>query len=210
MFMLGMIVIFVGIGYNHVIAARVYLALVFFDLTVRIITPRYSPFLLLGRLFVQNQKPEYVGADQKRYAWIMGWIMFLPMMNWFVLHWEITFYKVLLCVLCLSIIFIESAFGICVGCKLYTLFSRKEAQHCPGGVCEIRTKDPIQTFTLSQKLITAAMIIGLSAGIYLFLAKTESKTFFGEFLHETVLTQAQLDKENELKMEEEFNADDDF
>jgi hypothetical protein len=54
------------------------------------------------------------------------------------------------------------------------------------------------------------MIIGLSAGIYLFLAKTESKTFFGEFLHETVLTQAQLDKENELKMEEEFNADDDF
>jgi len=57
MFMLGMIVIFVGIGYNHVIAARVYLTLVFFDLTVRLIAPHYSPFLLLGRVFVRNQKP---------------------------------------------------------------------------------------------------------------------------------------------------------
>ncbi len=209
MFMLGMIVIFVGIGYNHVIAARVYLALVFFDLTIRIITPRYSPFLLLGRLFVSNQKPEYVGAVQKRFAWILGWIIFLPMMNWFVLHWEITFYKVLLCVLCLSIIFIESAFGICVGCKLYALFSRKEAQHCPGGVCEIRTKEPIQTFSPAQKLITATMIIGLGVGTYLFLAKTDSKTFFGEFLHEAVLTKAQLNAETEAKMEAEFNADDD-
>ena len=209
MFMLGMIVIFVGIGYNHVMAARVYLALVFFDLTVRIITPRYSPFLLLGRLFVQNQRPEYVGAAQKRVAWIMGWVIFLPMMNWFVLHWEITFYKVLLCVLCLSIIFLESAFGICIGCKLYTLMSRNQAQHCPGGVCEVRTKDPIQTFSLLQKFITAGMIVFIAAGIYLFLAKTESKTFFGEFLHELVLTQSQLDKEIDAKMEAEFNAEDD-
>jgi len=46
-------------------------------------------------------------------------------------------------------------------------------------------------------------------GIYLFLAKTESKTFFGEFLHEVVLTDAQLQKEEELKMDAEFNEDDD-
>jgi hypothetical protein len=209
MFMLGMIVIFVGIGYNHVIAARVYLTLVFFDLTIRLINPRYSPFLLLGRVFVRNQKPEYVGAVQKRFAWLLGWLLFLPMMNWFVLHWDITFYKVLLCVLCLSVIFLESAFGICVGCKLYPLFTRNKAQHCPGGVCEMQTKDPIQKFSLSQKLITAAMVIFLTAGIYLFLAKTESKTFFGEFLHELVLTKAQLDKETEAKMEAEFNAEDD-
>ena len=209
MFMLGMIVIFVGIGYNHVIAARVYLSLVFFDLTIRIISPRYSPFMLLGRLFVRNQKPEYVGAIQKRFAWILGWLLFLPMMNWFVLHWDITFYKVLLCVLCLSVIFMESAFGICLGCKLYPLFSRNQAQHCPGGVCEMRTKDPIQTFTAPQKLITALMILFLTMGTYLFLAKTESKTFFGEFLHETVLTQTQLDEETEAKMEAEFNAEDD-
>jgi len=208
MFMLGMIVIFVGIGYNHVTAARVYLALVFADLTIRIINPRYSPFMLLGRLFVREQTPEYVGAVQKRFAWILGWIIFLPMMNWFVLHWDITFYKVLLCVLCLSVLFLESAFGICIGCKLYTLLSRNEAQHCPGGTCEVRTKDPIQTFSLTQKLIAGALIVFLSVGIYLFIARTEPKTYFGEFLHELLLTQSQLDAENEAKMDAEFNADD--
>jgi len=208
MFMLGMIVIFVGIGYNHVSAARVYLALVFADMTIRIIHPRYSPLLLLGRLFVREQTPEYVGAVQKRFAWLLGWIVFLPMMNWFVLHWEITFYKVLLCVLCLSVLFLESAFGICIGCKLYTLFTRNEAQYCPGGVCEVRIKEPIQTFTLSQKIIAGALIVFLSVGIYLFIARTEPKTYFGEFLHEMVLTQSQLDAENEAKMDAAFNADD--
>jgi hypothetical protein len=53
------------------------------------------------------------------------------------------------------------------------------------------------------------MVIFLAAGTYLFLAKTESKTFFGEFLHELVLTKAQLDKETEAKMEAEFNAEED-
>ncbi|MCB4743598.1 MAG: DUF4395 domain-containing protein [Sulfurovum sp.] len=209
MFMLGMIVIFVGIGFNHAIVARVYLTLVFFDLTIRIITPRYSPFLLLGRFFVQNQKPEYVGAVQKRFAWILGWIIFLPMMNWFVLHWEVTFYRVLLCKFCLGIIFFESAFGICVGCKLYALFSRKEAQYCPGGVCEIRTKDPIQTFSFSQKIIATTMFIGILIGTYLFIAKTDSRTFFGEFLHELVLTEEQLEAEIEAKIEAELNAEED-
>ncbi len=209
MFMLGMIVIFVGIGYNHVIVARVYLTLVFLDLSIRLFSPSYAPFMLLGRFFVRNQKPEYVGAAQKRFAWLVGWIIFLPMMYWFVLHWDITFYKILICVLCLSIIFVESAFGVCLGCKLYPFFLRKEAQHCPGGVCEVPTKDPIQTFSFIQKIIASAMMIGLLYGSYLFLAKTDSRTFFGEFLHEIVLTDQQLYDENEAKMEAEFNAEDD-
>ncbi len=211
MFMLGMIVIFVGIGYNHVIVARVYLTVVFIDLSIRLIEPKYSPFLLFGRLFVKEQKPEYVSATQKRFAWFLGWLVFIPMMNWFVFHWDITFYKVLLCVLCLSIIFFESAFSICLGCKLYALITGKASKYCPGGSCEIRVKDPIQTFNLAQKIIASLMVIGLSIGIYLFLAKTESKTFFGEFLHELVLTKKQLDIEAQKKFDEAFeNEDDDF
>jgi len=209
MFLLGMITIFVGIGYNHIIVARVYLAFIFFDFIIRIITPKYSPALLFGRLFVQNQKPEYVGAIQKRFAWILGWIISIPMMYWFILHWDITFYKVLICVLCLILLFLEAALNICVGCKMYTFFMQKQAQHCPGGVCEIQTKDPIQTFNPIQKIISAITVISLSIGIYLFLAKTESKTFFRDFLHELVITKKQLDIEKEAKLDEEFNADDD-
>ena len=209
MFLLGMIVIFVGIGYNHTMMARVYLGFVSFDFIIRIINPKYSPALLFGRMFIQNQKPEYVGAMQKRFAWILGWFISLPMVYWFVLNWDITFYKVLICVLCLGLLFMEAALSICVGCKLYSFFTRKKAQNCPGGACEVRTKEPIQTFNLAQKIIATFITMSLLFGIYAFLAKTESKTFFGEFLHEVVLTQQELSKENEAKMEAEFNSDDD-
>jgi len=210
---LGMIVIFVGIGYNHIIVARVYLAFLFIDFTARIITPKYSPSLLLGKFIVQNQKPEYVGGLQKRFAWSLGWLISLPMLDWFVLHWDITFYKVMICVLCLTLMILESAFSICVGCMIYKAFIDKDPQHCPGGVCEIRKKEPIQTFTFTQALVAGITFIALLVGVYLFLAKTESKTFFGQFLHEAVLTKAQLkkekDEEYQRELEKEF-GDDDF
>ena len=211
---LGMIVIFVGIGYNHIIVARVYLAFLFIDFTARVITPSYSPSLLLGKFIVRNQNPEYVGGLQKRFAWTLGWLVSFPMLYWFVLNWDITFFKVMICVLCLTLMILESAFSICVGCMIYKAIIDKNPQHCPGGVCEIKKKDPIQTFNPMQAIIAAITAIGLVAGIYLFLAKTESKTFFGEFLHEAVLTKTQLQKEKDeayqRELEKEFGDDNDF
>lgn len=210
--MLGTIVIFVGIGFNHIIVAKVYLSFLWFDMFARVINPNYSPSLLLGRFIVQNQTPEYVGAVQKRFAWGIGWAIAFPMVYWFVLNWDITFYKVLFCVLCATLMFLESAFSICVGCMIYKSITGKDPEHCPGGVCEIKKKEPIQTFNPIQKIITALVIIGLFAGIYLFLAKEQPKTFFGEFLHEAVLTKAQLKKEKDAayqrELDKEFGGDD--
>ena len=205
--MLGTIIIFVGIGFNHIIAARVYLAFLWIDFTLRMISPKYVPSLLLGRFVIQNQKPEYVGALQKRFAWTIGWLISLPMVYWFVLHWDITFYKVLICVLCATLMFLESAFSICVGCLIYKAITKKDPQYCPGGVCEIREKEPLQTFNIAQKMITALTMIGLFVGIYLFLAHTEPKTFFGEFLHEAVLTKAQLKKEKDDEYQKEADKE---
>lgn len=208
LFMLGMIVIFVGIGYNHIIVARVYLAFMFIDFTARMISPKYSPSLLLGKFVVRNQRPDYTGGLQKRFAWTLGWFISLPMMWWFVIHWDITFYKVLICVLCLTLMFLEAAFSVCVGCMIYKAIIREDPRYCPNGSCEIRQKEPIQIFNPMQKIIALFTFFGLLFGIYLFLAKTESKTFFGEFLHEAVLTQAQLKQEEEKKLEEEFENED--
>ncbi len=207
LFMLGMIVIFVGIGYNHIIAARIYLAFLFLDFTIKMFTPKYSPSMLLGKFMVRNQKPEYVGGLQKRFAWTLGWIIAIPMMNWFVIHWDITFYKVLICILCLCLMFLESAFSICIGCKIYEILIKERAKHCPGGVCEMKIKEPIQTFNPIQAFIAITAFLALMLSIYLFLAKTESKTFFGEFLHELVLTKQQLHKEEEEKMSNEFDKE---
>ena len=212
LFALGMIVIFVGIGFGHVMVARVYLAFLFIDFTARMISPKYSPSLLLGKFVVQNQTPEYTGGLQKRFAWTLGWLISLPMMWWFVIHWDITFYKVLICVLCLTLMFLEAAFSVCVGCMIYKWIVREDPQHCPGGKCEIKRKEPIQMFNPAQKAIAAVTVVAFLFGVYLFMAKVPSRTFFGEFLHEMVLTKAQLQKEEELKAEQEFNeeSDDDF
>jgi len=211
--MLGMLVIFVGIGFGHIIVARVYLAFLFLDFSARIISPKYSPSLLLGKMVVQNQKPEYVGGLQKRFSWTLGWLIAIPMIDWFVIHWDITFYKVLICVLCLALMFLESAFSVCVGCMIYKAITREDPKHCPGGTCEMRIKEPIQRFNPMQKLVAGITIIALISGIYLALAKLEPKTFFGAFLHEAVLTKQQLQKEKDLAFQKESEkefGDDDF
>lgn len=212
---LGTIIMFVGIGFNHIIVARIYLAFLFIDFTLRMFTPRYVPSLLLGKYIVQNQKPEYVGGMQKRFAWSIGWLISLPMMWWFVLNWDINFYKVLICVLCATLMFLESAFSICVGCMIYKLLTKVDPVHCPGGTCEMRIKEPIQRFNPMQKVIAALTVVGFFVGTYLFLAYEQPKTFFGEFLHEAVLTPSQLQKEKDAEYEKqlanEFGDDkDDF
>src|SRR5207344_3119305 len=43
------------------------------DFIIRVfVSPRFSPTLILGRLIVRNQVPEYVGARQKKFAWVIG------------------------------------------------------------------------------------------------------------------------------------------
>ena len=43
------------------------------DFIIRVfINPKFSPLLIIGRLIVRNQVPEYVGAQQKKFAWIIG------------------------------------------------------------------------------------------------------------------------------------------
>ena len=51
-----------------------YAVVIFFtDILTRVlINPKFSPSLVIGRLIVRNQIPEYVGAPQKRFAWIIG------------------------------------------------------------------------------------------------------------------------------------------
>lgn len=38
-----------------------------------------------------------------------------------------------------GLLFLETAFGICVGCSLQSKLSKAAPQHCPGGTCEVPT-----------------------------------------------------------------------
>ena len=52
---------------------KIFVIIFMADFFIRIfINPKFSPSLILGRFFVKNQKPEYVGAPQKKFAWSIG------------------------------------------------------------------------------------------------------------------------------------------
>jgi hypothetical protein len=93
-----------------------------------------------------------------------------------VLDPQMTPIKIVICVLCLALLISESAFSICLGCKIYNLFNKESAKHCPGGVCEVVKKDKIQTFNLTQKLITIIVTALIIFGLYSFSKNVENRS----------------------------------
>lgn len=134
----------------------------FVDFVIRVlISPRYAPSLVLGRIAVRNQTPDYVGAAQKRFAWAIGLILAAAMMYLVVFQGMRGPQTMLICAACLLLLFFETAFGICLGCMLYNAFNKDQAQLCPGGVCEVREKAPIQMVSLAQMAALAAFLVAL-------------------------------------------------
>ena len=117
---------------------RVFVIAFLIDFTLRIfVNPRYAPSLILGQWVVRKQQPEYVGAPQKRFAWAIGFVLALTMLYLVVIKHVIGPVNLIVCASCLVLLFFESAFGICIGCKVYNWFNKEQAQLCPGGVCEV-------------------------------------------------------------------------
>jgi hypothetical protein len=129
------------------------------DFIIRVfISPRYSPTLILGRLIVSRQVPEYVGAPQKRFAWIIGVILASIMFVFLVLVDAYSPITGFTCLICLVFLFFESSFGICLGCLLY----RKKAQYCPGEVCDRKSRQDIQKTSLSQLMMVFGLALYIS------------------------------------------------
>jgi len=112
------------------------------------INPKFVPTFMLGSWIVSKQTPIYIGAIQKRFAWslgivLSGTIFFLS----FKLLSDPSYFNSVcrLCVICIFLMYLESVFGICVGCKLYNLAIKLklmkkpvEKQNCIGDSCEIK------------------------------------------------------------------------
>lgn len=130
------------------------------DFLIRVlINPKYSPTLILGRLVVRNQVPEYVGAAQKKFAWIIGIIMSATMFVLMVLMNTYSPITGIICLICLIFLFFESAFGICLGCMVYPWIYKEKAQYCPGEVCDLKNKQDIQKTSWVQALVLAGFIL---------------------------------------------------
>ena len=84
--------------------------------------------------------------------------------------------------------------------------------HCPGGVCEIKRKEPIQTFNTIQKTIAIASFIAVVYGGYAYMYKLDNKTGIAKKVAEMMISQKELDAMEELKYQQELSdfEDDDF
>lgn len=135
------------------------------DLLIRVfINPRFSPTLIIGRLIVRNQTPEYVGAKQKKFAWSIGIVLSATMFYFFLVENAYSPVTGSICLVCLLFLFFEAAFGICLGCLAYPLFFKNKVQHCPGEVCDTVNRQAIQKVSAAQLAILGLFIA------YLFLA----------------------------------------
>jgi hypothetical protein len=112
-----------------------------------LVSPKFSPTVFLAKLLVRKQSPLPIGAVQKRFAWSLGLILTVSIFvlslllqsdgDWFTAVCE-------LCIICAALLYLETAFGICVGCKLYQgavrvgLLKEPEIRpNCMGDTCEV-------------------------------------------------------------------------
>jgi len=205
LFVIGILSLMNAVALGHVIVTKTFISFFTLDFLIRVIQPRYSPSLLIGRIFVQNQRPEYVGAIQKRFAWGIGLLLAIPMFYLLVIDFQPNPIKVLVCIICLTLLFLESAFSICLGCKLFELFKKDPVTHCPGGVCEVRAKEPIQRFNMAQKIIAVITILAFSFGLYSYFTKVDSKTFLAKKVKEMMMSKAELEAQEEAELQREFD-----
>jgi hypothetical protein len=153
---------------NEFLLAKTVIYLFFIDFLIRLlINPRYAPSLIIGRIIVGNQKPEYVGAPQKKFSWFIGLALSGIMFALMVVYNTWSIFTGLSCLVCLIFLFFEASFGICLGCLVYNLIYKEKAKLCPGNVCEPNEREDIQRVSRSQWLLAVGFVLFVIGSVYL-------------------------------------------
>lgn len=165
LFLFLLISIFLILSNGNFAPIKYFIIIFLADFIVRVfVNPRFSPTLIIGRMIVRNQNPEYVGAQQKKFAWIIGLVLAAIMFVLFIIINAYSIITALICLICLVFLFFESAFGICLGCLFYGWIYKEKAQYCPGEICDVKNRQDIQKISKIQIFVIFGFII------YLFFA----------------------------------------
>ena len=84
------------------------------------INPKFSPTIFLSWILVRKQSPLPIGAIQKKFAWSLGLGLSTAIfiLSLLLLTDETYFGTVcILCLFCIGFLYLETVFGICVGCS---------------------------------------------------------------------------------------------
>jgi uncharacterized protein DUF4395 len=103
----------------------------------------FSPTGVLARAMTRSQPPEWVSAKPKRFAWTLGLAMAFSMMVITNSGIRGTLPRTI-CVICLTLMWLESVLGLCLGCKLHGLLVARgwtardpDFEVCAHGACEL-------------------------------------------------------------------------
>jgi hypothetical protein len=104
---------------------------------------RRSPVGVIARLITRRRPPEWVSARPKRFAWSLGLVMSAGM----TLITNVNIHGVLprtVCLICLTLMWLESVLGLCLGCEMHAWLVRRSwagksdaYEVCAGGVCAV-------------------------------------------------------------------------
>jgi hypothetical protein len=140
---MGAVVFVIALAEKVYIPLQLVTIFFFIEFTVRITAGLpYSPLGRLSRVLVQRLEPVWVSARPKRFAWSMGAVLSFAMV--IITNTGIRgALPATLCSICLTLMWMESALGLCAGCEIYAFLRRRgwiakddEIEICAGGVCE--------------------------------------------------------------------------
>jgi hypothetical protein len=137
---------------------------------------RYSPIGIVARVLMLGRAPEWVSTKPKRFAWTLGLAMALPMA-------VITNSGIrgplprTICLICLTLMWMESALGLCLGCKIYGLLVRRgwigtdpAIEVCADGSCERSAQPTSERGTRALSSALGAVSVALAVGVLLVFA----------------------------------------
>jgi hypothetical protein len=102
---------------------------------------RFSPVGQAARLLTFGREPDLVSFGPKRFAWTLGLVMSVSMA--IITNSGIRGYLPrTVCLICLALMWLESACGMCLGCQIHRLLVKRgwatsDGHVCAGGVCEL-------------------------------------------------------------------------
>jgi hypothetical protein len=102
---------------------------------------RYSPVGVVAKRLVARRRPHWVSAKPKRFAWTLGLLMSLAMAVITNVDIRGTL-PLTICLICMTLMWLEAVLGLCLGCEIYGLLVRRRwvapdpaIELCSGDVC---------------------------------------------------------------------------
>jgi hypothetical protein len=129
---------------ENYVPLQVAATLFFVEFLVRVTAGlRYSPVGVVARAMTRGVPPQWVSAKPKRFAWTLGLGLAFSMTVITNSGIRGTLPRAI-CLVCLTLMWLEAVLGLCLGCKLHGLMVRRgwttkdpAFEVCAHGACEL-------------------------------------------------------------------------